>query len=182
MDEQLEFLKLVVSRLESAGFPYMLTGSMAMAVYALPRMTRDLDLVIDCGPGDAAKITRLFASDCYIDEESVRTAIANKTMFNIIHNEWIIKADFIIRKDDEYRRTEFRRRCPFDIEGTEVHVTAPEDLILSKLVWSKDSDSRLQVQDVQTIIESVSDLDWSYLEEWANRLEIVDMLDEVKRR
>jgi len=31
MDEQLEFLKIVTSRLESAGIPYMLTGSMAMA-------------------------------------------------------------------------------------------------------------------------------------------------------
>ena len=110
MDEQLEFLKLVVSRLESAGIPYMLTGSMAMAVYALPRMTRDLDLVIECEQGDVARIMQLFVTDCYIDEQSVRTAIKDRAMFNIIHNEWIIKADFIVLKDDEYHRTEFRRR------------------------------------------------------------------------
>ena len=180
MDEQLGFLKLIVSRLETVNIPYMLTGSMAMAVYTLPRMTRDLDLVIECGLGDAVKITQLFASDCYIDEDNVRTAIKDRAMFNIIHNEWIIKADFIVRKGDEYHRTEFRRRRPYDIEGTVVYVTAPEDLILSKLVWAKNSYSRLHVQDVQTIIESASDLDWSYLEKWAIQLEIGDMLNEVR--
>lgn len=43
MDEQFEFLQLVVARLEAARIPYMLTGSLALAIYALPRMTRDID-------------------------------------------------------------------------------------------------------------------------------------------
>ena len=59
MDEQLEFLKSIVSRLESAGIPYMLTGSKAMAIYAAPRMTRDLDLVIECGLGYVTRIVEL---------------------------------------------------------------------------------------------------------------------------
>ena len=42
VDEQLEFAKQIASRLTSAGIPYMMTGSMAMAVYAPPRMTRDV--------------------------------------------------------------------------------------------------------------------------------------------
>ena len=46
MNEQLEFVKQIASRLDSAGIAYMLTGSMALAIYAVPRMTRDIDLVI----------------------------------------------------------------------------------------------------------------------------------------
>ena len=38
MDEQLEFAKLIASRLDNAGIPYMLTGSMAMTIYSIPRM------------------------------------------------------------------------------------------------------------------------------------------------
>ena len=34
MDEQLAFVKHIVQRLTSAGIEYMMTGSMAMAVYA----------------------------------------------------------------------------------------------------------------------------------------------------
>jgi len=33
MDEQLEFVKLIASRLDCEGIPYMMTGSLAMAIY-----------------------------------------------------------------------------------------------------------------------------------------------------
>jgi len=36
MDEQLEFVKLIASRLDGAGIKYMLTGSVAAAIYAAP--------------------------------------------------------------------------------------------------------------------------------------------------
>lgn len=180
MDEQIEFLKLVVSRLESAGIPYMLTGSVAMSLYAVPRMTRDLDLVVECGPADVEKLTRLFAPDCYVDAGSIREAVRRRSMFNIIHNQWIIKADFIIRKDEPYRRQEFGRRRPLDVAGTKVDVTSPEDLILSKLVWARDSASELHLRDVRVIIASVPELDSDYLEQWAGRLGVTQLLEEVR--
>jgi len=45
VNEELKFLEYISTRLDSAGNPYMLTGSMAMMFYAVPRMTRDIDLV-----------------------------------------------------------------------------------------------------------------------------------------
>lgn len=47
MSDELIILKSVMSRLEAAGIPYMLTGSMAANFYATPRMTRDIDVVIE---------------------------------------------------------------------------------------------------------------------------------------
>ena len=47
MSEELAVLKLVSERLKSAGIPYMITGSIASNFYAVPRMTRDVDLVIE---------------------------------------------------------------------------------------------------------------------------------------
>ena len=182
MDEQLEFVKQIASRLDAAGIRYMLTGSMAMAIYAVPRMTRDIDLVIECRPEDAPRIAALFEADCYVDVERIRKAATGRSMFNIIHYEWIIKADFIVRKDEAYRKAEFDRRARFDIEGASIWVVAPEDLILSKIKWSADSNSELQQRDVQALEESVADLDWDYLEQWAVTLGVKDMLDRVKRR
>ncbi len=182
MSEQLDFVKEIASRLESAGIPYMLTGSMAMAVYSIPRMTRDIDLVIECCPQDADVIAKLFESDCYVDRHSVREAIVRRSIFNIIHNEWVIKADFIIRKDEQYRRLEFERRRKFDVEGTPIFVVAAEDLILSKLKWAQETGSELQQRDTRTIMESVDDLDWSYLERWASSLSLRDILDRVRNR
>ena len=182
MDEQLEFIKEIASRLESEGIPYMMTGSMAMAIYSIPRMTRDIDLVIECRPQDSDRIARLFESDCYVDRDSVREAIVRRSIFNIIHNEWIIKADFIVRKDEQYRKLEFKRRRTFDVDGTPIFVVAAEDLILSKLKWAQETGSELQQQDARAIMESVADLDWSYLEKWASSLSLRDILDQMRNR
>lgn len=46
LPDQLSILKLVTVRLDTAGIPYMITGSIAAGHYAQPRMTRDLDLVV----------------------------------------------------------------------------------------------------------------------------------------
>jgi len=181
VDEQLEFLKLIAARLDGAGIPYMVTGSVALAVYAVPRMTRDIDLVVDVQAEDVHRLVTLFIADCYIDEESVRDAVARRGMFNIIHNDWILKADFIVRKDEPYRRTELDRRRRVDLGDFQVWVAAPEDLLLSKLCWGRDSASELQRRDVIQLVRSVPDLDWVYLREWGRRLGFREILDELRQ-
>ena len=70
MNEQLEFVKQIAERLDAADIRYMLTGSMAMAIYAVLRMPRDVDLVIiECHLEDSAKIARLFEADCYVSKK-----------------------------------------------------------------------------------------------------------------
>jgi hypothetical protein len=180
MDEQLEFIKVIASRLDSVNIPYMMTGSMAMAIYSIPRMTRDIDLVVEIEPTDVDKIVNIFSKDCYIDRDSVRKAVDEHSMFNIIHNEWVVKADFIIRKNEEYRREEFSRRQEITIEDTSIFVVSVEDLILSKLVWGKHSQSDLQLGDVRLMISTVSELDWKYMKKWAIILGIDTLLNKAK--
>jgi hypothetical protein len=102
-------------------------------------------------------------------------------MFNVIHHEWIIKGDFVVRKDDPYRRTEFQRRREIAVQGTPLAVVAPEDLILSKLKWAQDSGSELQRRDAREIVAAGTPLDWPYLEQWAAQLGVTDLLREVRR-
>jgi len=56
VDEQLAFLRLIAARLQAADVPYMVTGSLAQAVWAVPRMTRDIDVVVEVGPADARQL------------------------------------------------------------------------------------------------------------------------------
>jgi hypothetical protein len=51
--DQLTVLKLVADRLDTAGIPYMVTGSIAASHYGRPRMTRDIDLVVEPTRGHA---------------------------------------------------------------------------------------------------------------------------------
>jgi predicted nucleotidyltransferase len=181
MDGQLEFAKLVASRLDSARIPYMITGSMALAVYAVPRMTRDVDFVIECRPEDSERVAGLFEADCYVDRSAVRNAAVTRSTFNIIHNASLLKADFIVRKDEKYRKIEFERRRKIDIEGTLLSVVAPEDLVLSKLVWAREGESELQLRDARSVLKAAVNLDQQYLQTWATALHVEDLLTEARR-
>jgi hypothetical protein len=179
VEEQRAFLFEIARRLEGAGIPYMVTGSVALAAYSVPRMTRDIDVVVEMGPDDAERLIALFAEDCYVDRDAVRRAAETRDMFNVIHKTWITKADFIVRKDEPYRKTEFGRRRRIDIEGTSLCVVAPEDLILSKLWWSRASRSERQEGDVRQLLAAGS-LDWTYLERWAEDLGVGEALGRLR--
>lgn len=186
MDTQTAFLKLIVGRLEAAGIDYMLTGSLAMAAYAAPRMTRDIDLVVDLDAAAVDRLVELFSDDCVIDDAAVRDAVARRGMVNIIHATWVVKADFIVRKDSEYRRLELSRRRYLDVGGMRVAVVSAEDLLLSKLVWARDSGSELQYGDAAALMRSgeagVGErLDRDYLQRWAEVLGVSRQLADLLR-
>lgn len=180
MNEELEVLKLVSQRLEKAAIPHMITGSVAVNFYALPRMTRDIDIVIEVKKEDADLLLDLFKNDFYIDQEMILEAIRDQSAFNIIHNQYVIKVDFIVRKKSIYRELELSRRRPIDIEGTKMWIVSPEDLVLSKLFWAKDSLSEMQLGDVKNILGTVKNLDMGYIEKWVQTLDLSDIYQKVK--
>jgi len=180
MSEELDVLFLVADRLDAARIPYMVSGSMAMNVYAEPRMTRDIDIVVEIRSADIDVIVAAFEHDFYCDRDMIRQAIDHRGMFNLLHSATVVKVDLIVRKDVPYRRLEFDRRRPITVDGHVIWIVAPEDLVLSKLVWAKPSRSELQLRDVRNLLGCVPDLDWSYLERWAADLTVADLLAEVR--
>jgi hypothetical protein len=177
---ELEVLHAVVSRLEGARIPYMLSGSTALGAFATPRMTRDLDIVVQLDDGDVERFVSLFAEDFYCDADAVRRSVASRGMVNLIHLEHVVKVDMIVRKDTPYRRLEFERRQRMAIDGQDMWIVSPEDLILSKLHWAKVSGSAVQLGDVRDLVSTVTLLDWSYLEQWARELSVTTLLDEAR--
>ena len=161
---------MIAERLEAAGIPYMVTGSFAANYYAVPRMTRDIDLVVDLSAGDTERFCALFEADFYLDRDAVRAAVAGRGAFNLIHQAYVIKVDCIVRKDSDYRRTEFARQRRGSIEGHGIALVAPEDLIISKLDWMRETRSEVQLADVRNLLRSVRGLDRLYLVHWTERL------------
>ncbi len=148
----------------------MVSGSMAMAIYSLPRMTRDIDIVIEIS--SAQDIFENFRDKFYLDLNTIESAIKNRGMFNVIFFEKVMKIDFIVRKNSTYRSLEFSRRQKMDFCGFSVFVVSPEDLIISKLIWAKDAQSSLQLQDARNLYHHLNDLDRIYLDKWTAKLGI----------
>lgn len=181
MSEELEVLKEVAQRLDEAGIAYMITGSIATNFYAVPRMTRDIDIVVELSEGDVGKFIVVFEKDYYLDPATVREAVKNKKMFNVIHDRHVMKVDFVVRKDTAYRRKEFSRKKKIAVDDQDLYVVAPEDLILSKLEWAKDSKSEVQLRDVRNLLECAKGLDRRYLGRWSKHLGVASLYREVTR-
>lgn len=174
MNSELEVLRDVVARLESGAIPYMLTGSVAMSVYAEPRMTRDIDIVVELAARDAPSVVDLFSPEYYVSDEAVRSAISARGLFNLFNLDKLVKVDLIVRKDDPFQRHQFNRRLRHDLGGCSVWVIGKEDLILSKLLWARFTESAFQLRDVRKLLASGADE--AYLDQWSVALGIADLL------
>jgi hypothetical protein len=181
MTEELEVLKEVARRLDRAGIAYMVTGSIATNFYTVPRMTRDIDIVVELAEEDLGRFIPLFEADFYLDPRTVRDAVKDKGMFNLIESEHVVKVDFIVRKDSLYRRREFSRRKRVAVDNRNLYLVAPEDLILSKLEWAKESRSELQLSDARNLLKYVKRLNRRYLARWAKQLGVESLYREVSK-
>jgi len=171
---EIDIVRDISHRFDEEGIPYMLTGSMAMNYYAQPRMTRDIDVVIAITPEDVDRVAALFRPDYYVSEESIRESLAHDSIFNLIHQESVIKVDCIIRKSSEYRRTEFERRQEIAIRDFTTFIVSKEDLMISKLFWAKDSQSEIQFGDVKNLL--ATGYDAAYLQRWTRELGVDNLL------
>jgi hypothetical protein len=179
VSEELEVLKIVTGRLDRAGLPYMVTGSMALNYYAVPRMTRDIDLVVEISPADTERLCALFQDDFYLEPETVRDCVSRAGTFNLIHTRLVVKVDMVVRRTGDYRRTEFSRRRQVSLDDHAFFIVAPEDLVISKLEWARQGRSEVQLGDVRNVLQSVAGLDRAYLERWIAHLGLELLYREV---
>ena len=149
----------------------MLSGSVAMSVYVVPRTTRDMDFIVHLQLEDVDKLVTHFNKDFYCDKDAIKDAIMRKSMFNIIDHMSQYKADFVLLKDTEYRQLEFSRRLKVDFLGMPVFVVAAEDLLLSKLIWIQTLQSGRQLEDIQTLA-ALETLDRTYIKHWTEKLNL----------
>lgn len=173
-------LKLVTDRLEKAEIPYMLTGGVAVSYWGFPRTTHDIDIVIEAEKKDKEKIVALFEKDFYISPEATADAIETRFTFNVIHLKSGTKVDFWLLKDEPFGITEFKRRLRRRISGKEIFIISPEDLILSKLLGYKETQSSRRLEDAESILKS-SKVDLEYIKNWAERQSTTKILEEISK-
>ena len=177
------FLTLATEWLDAAGIPYMIADSFASTLHGRPRSTQDVDIVIDPTLAQLqAFLAGVPADRAYIDEQTATEALHARDMFNLIDMESGWKADLIIRKARPYSIRELERRVLADWDGLKVYVASPEDVVLTKLEWSRMSGgSERQLADVAGILEAIGDrLDFDYIEEWLDDLHVRDEWNRVR--
>lgn len=166
----LELLKRVCKSLDENDIPYMISGSIAMNIYAIPRMTRDIDIVVELSLGRIDEFTDLFP-DSYFNKDAIREEVMRKGIFNIIDHSTGFKLDFILRKDTKYSMLAFARRNRIAELDTELWVISLEDLIIAKIIWIQQYQSDTQIQDIENLLLN-PDKDMKYIIKWCNELRL----------
>ena len=165
----ISFFQKIVDVLNELRIPYMLSGSMAMNVYVVSRFTKDF--VVYMQAPQVSAFVKQFENEYYCDEESVKDAIANGNMFNIIEHATNFKADFFIMKETDYHTEAFNKRIEIEHYERSFFLISAEDLIISKMIWIQASQSAQQMIDLTNLLD-LNNLDRMYMNKWIKRLKL----------
>ena len=180
-------LKPVINIFEKLSIPYYIGGSIASSIYGIARATMDVDIVADIDIHHIPALKQHLENDYYIDEDMIKEAIRNKSSFNLIHLETVLKIDVFIYKDEPYQRNAIQRKLKDTIIEEDnsdaiFYFSSPEDIIINKLIWYKMGGevSDRQWLDVTGVIKVQGDsLDKNYLKEWSQKLKIFELLNKA---
>jgi hypothetical protein len=176
----LEVVLDIGARLDVLGIPWAVVGSVASSVFGEPRATADVDLVADLRGIHVKKFCAAIASEYYVDEGTAAWAASTRRSFNVIHQGTMVKLDIFCCKDDPLSREQLRRRVfeRVDEEDHKIPFTAPEDIILQKLLWMRElGHSEKQWRDALGVLRVRWDeLDRDYLEQRARDNDLADVL------
>jgi hypothetical protein len=142
-----EFKRLALE-LEKQGVRYALTGGVAMAFYAVPRFTRDIDLLVDSD--DFGRTKDILERARYFESVSPWTfrkvAIELHRFLKILAREEEMLIDVLVAKDEETRRI-IRDAVEAESEEGKVMVVNRKDLI-----WLKSMrDSKQDQADIERL-------------------------------
>ncbi len=181
---QEELLKEITALLYKAQIPYMITGSVGVIYYGRPRASHDIDFVVEAHEQDIDRIQKAFLSlphkEFIVDTYWMEEAIHKKLQFNVLHLPTMLKLDFWLLKDEQFDQERFKRRKHIRVFGQEMTFASPEDTILIKLLWYKESDIEKHLIDAAFVYQiQKKSLDQIYLEEWAKKHKTTSLLEEI---
>jgi hypothetical protein len=173
----------VIEALEELNTPYLIGGSYASSAHGIARATMDIDILASIPAKYAGAFAARLEPEFYADEHAIRDAIMTKRSFNVIHLDTGFKVDVFVSKRDPFDLTQLERRrlriISRDPERS-AYLASPEDTILSKLRWYRQTDEKSERQwsDVLGIMSvKAGELDLDYLKQWARDLNVSDLLE-----
>ena len=161
------------------GIRFHLTGGVTSALYGEPRMTQDIDIVVD-----NAVLTRqldsflalLNKSDFLFDATSLQEAVEQRGMFQLFDKVEALKLDIYPR---ELITGELDRSRSVELfAGVSLPVVSRADAAVSKLVWISKGSHKSR-RDLRQIFRTSSVEDRQRILEFAQQLALAPLLEEV---
>jgi hypothetical protein len=169
----------ITAILQTYKIRFHLTGGITTVAYGEPRMTQDVDIVVD---NQAVKmqldsfIESLRGSDFIFDEKTIRTAVDQKQMFQLLDSVEALKLDIYPR---ELIPGELERSKKLELfEGMLIPVASLADTAMAKLIWISKGSHKSR-RDLRQLVRISAESQRQTIEQLATDLGLQGLLSEV---
>jgi hypothetical protein len=168
-----------VNILKSLDIRHHLTGGVVSVAWGEPRLTQDIDIVIDRVSTQANVqlfIDSVRSAGFYADEQGVRKAVQAGRPFQLLDPVAVLKLDVYPREliPGELSRSVLAEVFP----GSSIAIVSRSDAAVSKLIWISKGSHKSR-QDLRQIARRLADEEMDFLRSQASRLQLTDLLDSV---
>ena len=165
---------IFIRKLNQLDIQYMVTGSVASIIYGEPRITHDVDIVVEITVDDAQKIFRHFPINEFycppIDILTIEAKRLHRGHFNLIHHETGFKADIYIAGNDDFAKWALKNTYDLYLEGEKVKIAPIEYVIIKKLEYYKEGKAQKHVVDIVNILKLSKDrINLNILKKYINK-------------
>ncbi|MFH0920136.1 MAG: hypothetical protein V1913_07210 [Fibrobacterota bacterium] len=155
--QSLDFYGLFIKPLEQCRLEYMITGSVAAIVYGEPRLTHDIDLVLQIPASTIPGILQAFhAPDYYCPPQEILESELRKPSrahFNLIHMDSGLKADCYPFTDDRLTCWGMQNRRQMELDdGHRAWFAPPEYVVVRKLEYYIEGESQKHLSDIRNML------------------------------
>ena len=138
----------------------MVTGSVAATFYGEPRLTLDIDLVLELSATELAELPLAFpVFDFYLPPEEVLAVERLRPARghgNIIHHATGLKADIYFVGQDSFARWALSRRRIVHADDLMVYLAPPEYVIVRKLEYFREGGSDKHLRDIRGMVQQLT--------------------------
>jgi len=168
-----DHIKKLISTLNKQKIHYAFTGAFAVSYYGFPRLSTDIDILIEKNKTKLLKLLNQLQSSGYdVAEKDVLRAIEECSHFPVFHKEKTVPYfDFKIACEKD--ETSSIQDCKtINYHGLKCRIVSVEDLIIKKLEWN-------DIKDVELILIRCKKIDMKKLEKMSKEKSVFQKLQEL---
>ncbi|MCL2641582.1 MAG: hypothetical protein FWD53_12100, partial [Phycisphaerales bacterium] len=167
----------VVDALDRCGIPYMVVGSLSSNVYGIERNTHDADLVLQVPP-PTDKLIQELGPDFSVESQLGFETVTMTQRQIASHRDPPFKIELFFLSDDPHDMQRFGRRASVIIGGRNIFVATAEDVVITKLRWSKQGRRTKDIDDVRNVLAvQHGKLDMNYIRQWCQQHGTSELLE-----
>jgi hypothetical protein len=177
-----EIVRKMVDSLAELGVAYMLVGSFSSTAYGIARNTHDADFVVELGSISIGAIAQKLGASFQLNPQMSFETITATMRYVFAVPEADFKLELFLLSDDPHDRSRFKRRREVDLLGGKAFLPSPEDVVITKLRWSRYGKRQKDASDARDVIAvSGAQFDWDYVHHWCDVHGTRRLLDDIRR-